>query len=83
MAKEPSPKLYGARLVNNTYAAPGVQGCGIYNGADAALDAGLELPSPSGHNTSVLTGAFQIANSEIVEEGYVGGGPLLRLVMVE
>ncbi|HTZ64280.1 MAG TPA: hypothetical protein VMB51_09255 [Solirubrobacteraceae bacterium] len=66
-------EVYGARLVNNTYAAPGLQGCGIYNNADAALDAGLELPSPSGHNTSVLTGAFQIANSEIVEEGFIGG----------
>ena len=66
-------EVYGARLVNNTYAAPGVNGCGIYKGADAALDAGLELPSPSGHNTSVLTGAFEIANSEIVEEAFGGG----------
>ncbi len=66
-------EVVGAELVNNTYSAPGVQGCGIYNGADAALDAGLELPSPSGHNTSVLTGAFQISNSEIVEEGLAGG----------
>ncbi|HTZ63706.1 MAG TPA: hypothetical protein VMB51_06340 [Solirubrobacteraceae bacterium] len=67
-------EVTGAVLVNNTYAAPGVQGCGIYNGADAALDAALELPSPSGHNTSVLTGAFQIANSELVVEGLREGG---------
>jgi hypothetical protein len=65
-------EVVGARLVNNTYAAPGVRGCGIYNGANAALDAGLELPSPSGHNASVLVGAFEIANSELVEEGFEG-----------
>jgi hypothetical protein len=68
-------EVSGARLVNNTYAAPGVQGCGIYNNADAALDAGLELPSPSGHNTSVLTGAFQVASAELVEAGLEGSIP--------
>ena len=64
-------EVVGAELVNNTYAAPGVEGCGFYDGADAALDAGLELPSPSGHNTSVLTGAFQVASRGVVEEGFV------------
>ncbi len=68
-------EVYGAILVNNTYAAPGVQGCGVYGNADEALNAGIGLPSPAGSNTSVLTGAFQIANSEFVEEGLKGERP--------
>jgi hypothetical protein len=56
--------LTGTRLVNNTFAAPGVQGCGKAEstesgpawGADAAIDSGLGLPSPSGSNTTELIG---------------------------
>lgn len=62
-----------ATEVNNSYASPGVHGCGVYDRADQALDAGLGLPSPAGMNTSVLKGRFQLANSEIVEEGLYGG----------
>lgn len=63
-----------ATLVDNTYASPGVHGCGVYSGADEALNAGLALPSPAGSNTTVLKGKFEISNSEIVEEG-LGAGP--------
>jgi hypothetical protein len=67
-------EVAGAVLVNNTYAAPGVQGCGASGGDDdAAVNAGLGLPSPAGSNTTELTGAFQIANSEIVEEAFSSG----------
>ena len=45
-----------ATLVNNEYAAPGVHGCGVNGGADAAVDAGLGLPSPAGSNTTELIG---------------------------
>jgi hypothetical protein len=63
-----------ATEVNNSYASPGVHGCGIYGAADAALDAGLGLPSAAGNNVSVLKGVFLIANSELVEEGFREGG---------
>jgi hypothetical protein len=55
-------------LVNNEYAAPGVSGCGINGGADAALDAGLGLPSPAGSNTTILHGTLYQTGSESVEE---------------
>lgn len=45
-----------ATLVNNEYAAPGVHGCGVNGGADAAVNAGLGLPSPAGSNTTELIG---------------------------
>ena len=72
-------EVYGARLVNNDYASPGVSGCGIYEHADAALNAGLGLPSPSGYNTTELVGEFQIANSELVTEGLEGNIPYYSL----
>ena len=59
---EPEPDLENAEttLVNNEYAAPGVSGCGINGGADAALNAGLGLPSPAGNNTTELIGLLWI-----------------------
>jgi hypothetical protein len=57
-----------AVLVNNSYAAPGVHVCGVEGQADAAINAGLGLPSPAGSNTTVLVGNFDLANSEIIEE---------------
>lgn len=61
-------EVQGATLVNNSYAAPGVHGCGVEGQADEAVDAGLALPSPAGSNTTELVGNFQIANSEIIQE---------------
>lgn len=72
-------EVYGARLVNNDYASPGVSGCGVYGNADAALNGGLGLPSPAGSNTTELVGEFQIANDEIVEEGFLGGAHYYEL----
>jgi hypothetical protein len=57
-----------ARLVNNSYAAPGVEGCGYEGHADQAVDAGLGLPSPAGSNTTVLIGNFSLMNSELLTE---------------
>jgi hypothetical protein len=61
-------QLGQAKLVNNTYAAPGVEGCGIEGGADAAVNAALGLPSPSGSNSTELIGNLDIAGVEAVEE---------------
>jgi hypothetical protein len=68
--------LHGTELVNNSYAAPGVQGCGMARttetgnvwGADAAIDAGLGLPSPAGSNTTELIGNLAQAGSNPVQE---------------
>jgi hypothetical protein len=46
-------------LVDNTYAAPGVTGCGFEPGAiDAALNGALGLPSAAGKNRAVITGTL-------------------------
>lgn len=56
------------KLVNNSYAAPGVEGCGIQGGADEAIDAGLGLPSPAGTNTTELIGSlYQIGSQTLTE----------------
>jgi len=56
-----------AVLVNNSYAAPGVQGCGVEGQADAAVNAGLGLPSPAGSNTTELVGNFQLGGLALEE----------------
>jgi hypothetical protein len=63
-------EILGAQavLVNNEYAAPAVSGCGISGGADAALDAGLGLPSPAGSNTTKLIGDVWLATAAQTEE---------------
>lgn len=58
----------GARLVDNTFAVPGVTACGKEGGADAAIDAGAGLPSPAGHNSVVLEGNMWLAAAESVKE---------------
>lgn len=57
-------------LVNNTFAAPRSEGCGgIFSFLiDPAVDAELELPSPSGHNTAILNGSQEIASVNAVKE---------------
>jgi hypothetical protein len=57
-------------LVNNSYAAPGVEGCGIQGGADEAANAGLGLPSPAGTNTSELIGSLYQAGSQSLLEHF-------------
>ena len=59
-------------LVNNAFASPGVEGCGVEGGADEAIDSALGLPSPGGHNLSVLNGTLKIATAENAKEGLEG-----------
>jgi hypothetical protein len=56
------------RLVNNEYAAPGVEGCGLDGRADAAVNGGLGLPSAAGNNSTELKGVLFQAGSERVAE---------------
>jgi hypothetical protein len=68
--------IAGTHLVNNTFAAPGVQGCGKAEstesgpawGADAAVNSALGLPSPSGSNTTELIGNLAQTGMESAAE---------------
>jgi hypothetical protein len=59
----------GAKLVDNSFSAPGVSGCGGLLSAilDPAIDLKLELPAASGHNTAILGGTLQNATAESVK----------------
>jgi len=50
--------LNGGKLVNNSFAAPGAEGCGGFLSflIDPAVNAELGLPSAAGHNTAILQG---------------------------
>jgi len=62
-------------LVNNTFAAPGSEGCGsqiffgLFTGIiDAAVNSSLELPSTSGNNTAILKGTLENSRASAVVE---------------
>ncbi len=61
-------EISGVSLVNNTFKAPGVSGCGLFGLLDGLINEKIGLPSASGKNTAVLNGSVEIANSELVEE---------------
>jgi hypothetical protein len=48
--------ISGSTLTDDTFSVPGATGCGPGGAADAAIDAVLGLPSPSGNNHLVLSG---------------------------
>jgi len=57
-------------LLDNEYAAPGVEGCGKEGAANAALDAKLGLPSAAGHNVAVIHGILEQAGPKETEEAF-------------
>ncbi len=59
-------------LVNNTFASPGVEGCGVEDGANEAINAALGLPSAAGHNATVLNGTLKLSTAELAKEGLEG-----------
>jgi hypothetical protein len=61
--------LKGGRLVNNTFAAPGAEGCGglLSFLIDPAVNAELGLPSAAGTNTAILEGTLSTAVAEAVK----------------
>ena len=61
--------IAGGKLVDGTYAAPGVNGCGgIFSFlVDPLVNSILGTPSPSGKNTATLEGKLQDANAEAVK----------------
>jgi hypothetical protein len=58
----------GSVLVNNSFAAPGAEGCGgLFSFIiDPILDAKLSLPAAAGKNTAILKGTLKIAAAEEV-----------------
>ncbi len=59
----------GGRLVNNSFAAPGANGCGgiLFSWAiDPFVNSIVGLPSPAGTNTAVLEGKIQVADASAV-----------------
>lgn len=59
----------GNELVNNSFSAPGAEGCGgIFSFLiNPIIDSRLGLPSAAGHNTAVLKGTLKEANAASVE----------------
>jgi len=51
-------------LVNNSFAAPKAENCGIIT---ALVNAKLELPAAAGKNTAILKGKLQVAAAEAVK----------------
>jgi hypothetical protein len=53
----------GISLVDNTFLAPGAEGCGLFR---SAIDSRLKLPNKAGENAAVLTSTLVLASSEAV-----------------
>jgi len=62
-------KIAKNSLVNNSFAAPGAEGCGgIFSFLiDPAVNAQLNTPSAAGHNTAILNGTLYQAVAEAVK----------------
>jgi hypothetical protein len=62
--------LKNNELVNNSFAAPGAEGCGgIFSFIiDPLVDAKLGVPAAAGHNTAKLKGTLKTASAEAVKE---------------
>lgn len=59
-------EIRNSTIVSSDFASPGVEGCGVDGGADAAVNAALGLPAATG-NSSVIDGSFSEAGARAVE----------------
>jgi hypothetical protein len=56
-------------LVNNSFAAPGAQGCGLIPLlVDPLVDLAMGVPAGAGHNTVILNGTLKQASAAVVAE---------------
>ncbi len=56
-------------LVNNTFAAPGVEGCGLIPFlTDPLVDLAMGVPAGEGHNTAILDGTIKLTGAEGIAE---------------
>ena len=61
--------IKGSTLTDDVFSVPGASGCGPGGAANAAIDATLGLPSPSGNNHLVLNG-----NDALFADDFANGG---------
>ncbi len=61
--------ITGNRVVDNSFSAPGAEGCGapFSNLVDPIVDGILGVPAAAGHNTAILEGSLQNATAESVK----------------
>jgi hypothetical protein len=63
-------RLFDNSLVDNTFSAPGAEGCGeflfVTGFLDGILDSKLKIPNTAGNNTAVLNGELKTATTEAV-----------------
>jgi hypothetical protein len=55
-------------LVDNSFKAPGTNGCGFFGLLDPLLNAALGVPSEAGHNTAILEGTLEQTNAALAKE---------------
>jgi hypothetical protein len=62
-------KLSGGKLVNNSFGAPGANGCGgLFSFLiDPFVNSIVGLPSAAGHNTAILEGVLETAQASAVK----------------
>jgi hypothetical protein len=62
-------RISGNSLVDNSFAAPGAEGCGEAFAflIDPLINAKVGLPSAAGHNTAILNGQLETATVEAVQ----------------
>jgi hypothetical protein len=63
-------RLKNNSLVNNTFKAPGAEGCGgiLSFLVDPAVNAEIGTPAPEGENTAILNSTLETANANSVRE---------------
>jgi hypothetical protein len=63
----------GLSLVDNSFSAPGVQGCGESLSAllDPVVDASSGLPAAAGSNTAILNGSVEEGFAKLVKKAHV------------
>jgi hypothetical protein len=65
--------IHGNSLVDNSFAAPGVSGCGgsLAPILDEAVDEDAGLPSAAGNNAAILSGSIAEAAAKYVKKAKV------------
>ena len=67
-------RILNNSLVDGEFAVPGVTGCGTNNGADAALNSKMGVPSPAGDNSTRISGELSQAGAGAAEAALGVGG---------
>lgn len=63
--------ISGMKLVDNAFAVPGADNCGLFGALDPVLDLDKQLPSAAGLNTAILAGSAYTAPASLIAK-YLG-----------